>query len=223
MIQVVVADDQAMVRSGLISLLEDTADICVVGEASDGAEAVRVAQRHRPHVVLMDIRMPVLDGISATRRISDLLPETQVITLTTFDLDEYVFEALRAGAAGFLLKDATADQLVDGIRTVAAGHGLLSPDLTRRVIEAFAATRAADPDLYQRRQALSPREQDVLRHLAQGLTNAEVARILHLGESTVKTHVSNVLTKLDLRDRVQAVIYAYESGLVGLGQRADPE
>lgn len=217
MIDVVVADDQDMVRSGLIALLEGAEDVRVVAEARDGAEVVRSVQEHRPDVALIDIRMPVLDGISATRQILDLGLPTRVITLTTFDLDEYVFAALRAGSAGFLLKDATADQLLDAVRTVADGHGILSPGLTRRVIEAFARTTSEDPVLHHQLGALSPREHEVLRQLALGRSNAEIARALHLGESTVKTHISHLLTKLDLRDRIQAVIFAYESGLVQVG------
>lgn len=224
MIEVVVADDQAMVRSGIIALLEDQEDIRVVADAADGEEAVRVIQHHRPTVALIDIRMPRLDGIAATHQVAALVPETRIITLTTFDLDQYLFEAIRAGAAGFLLKDATAEELLGAVRTVASGHGLLSPDLTRRLIQAFATTTPEDPLLRAQVQTLSPRERDVLAKLAEGLSNAEIAGQLFLGESTVKTHVSNLLTKLGLRDRIQAVIFAYESGLTRIGRlRSQPE
>ncbi|MDP9317913.1 MAG: response regulator transcription factor [Actinomycetota bacterium] len=179
-------------------------------------------QRHQPTVALIDICMPRLDGIAATRKVAALVPETRIITLTTFDLDHYLFEAIRAGAAGFLLKDATADELLNAVRTVASGHGLLSPDLTRRVIQAFATTTPEDPQLRTKVETLSPRERGVLTKLAEGLSNAEIARHLFLGESTVKTHVSNLLTKLDLRDRIQAVIFAYESGLTRIGRLHSP-
>jgi DNA-binding NarL/FixJ family response regulator len=210
---VVVADDQGMVRSGLISLLEGDPDVTVVGEASDGAQAVAVVRRTDPDVVLMDIRMPELDGLSATRELVALGVAARVLVLTTFDLDEYVFEALRSGASGFLLKDAPAEELLSAVRLVARGDAVLSPAVTRRVIEEFAAFRPtprAEPS-----GELTPRELEILRYLGRGLSNAEIAADLVLSESTVKTHVSRVLLKLGLRDRVQAVIYAYECGLQG--------
>jgi DNA-binding NarL/FixJ family response regulator len=213
MTTVVVADDQGMVRSGLISLLEGDPDVTVVGEASDGAQAVAVVRRTDPDVVLMDIRMPELDGLSATRQLVAGGARARVLVLTTFDLDEYVFEALRSGASGFLLKDAPVEDLLRAVRLVSRGDAVLSPAVTRRVIEAFASSRPAaraepSPDL-------TPRELEILRYLGRGLSNAEIAADLVLSESTVKTHVSRVLLKLGLRDRVQAVIYAYECGLQG--------
>jgi DNA-binding NarL/FixJ family response regulator len=211
-ISVVVADDQGMVRSGLRSLLEEEADIEVVGEAADGEAAIAEVRRLRPEVTLMDIRMPELDGIEATRRIVAELSGTRVLVLTTFDLDEYVFEALRAGASGFLLKDAPAEELVAAVRVVAGGDALLAPAVTRRVVEAFTAIPPPSPPVDV--PELSPRELDVLRELARGLSNAEIAAQLYVSEATVKTHVSNILMKLRLRDRIQAVIYAYENGVV---------
>jgi DNA-binding NarL/FixJ family response regulator len=213
MTTVVVADDQGMVRSGLISLLEGDPDVTVVGEASDGCQALGVVRRTDPDVVLMDIRMPELDGLSATRQLVSAGARARVLVLTTFDLDEYVFEALRSGASGFLLKDAPAEELLTAVRVVSRGDAVLSPAVTRRVIEEFAASRPAartqpSPDL-------TPRELEILGYLGRGLSNAEIAADLVLSESTVKTHVSRVLLKLGLRDRVQAVIYAYESGLQG--------
>jgi DNA-binding NarL/FixJ family response regulator len=213
MTTVVVADDQGMVRSGLISLLEGDPDVTVVGEASDGTQAVAVVERTRPDVVLMDIRMPELDGLSATRQLVAQGSAARVLVLTTFDLDEYVFEALRSGASGFLLKDAPAEELLTAVRLVARGDAVLSPAVTRRVIEEFAATRPAAREAPS--PELTPRELEILRYLGRGLSNAEIAADLVLSESTVKTHVSRVLLKLGLRDRVQAVIYAYECGLQG--------
>ena len=213
MTTVVVADDQGMVRSGLISLLEGDPEVTVVGEASDGAQAVAVVRRTDPDVVLMDIRMPELDGLSATRQLVADGARARVLVLTTFDLDEYVFEALRSGASGFLLKDAPAEELLSAVRVVSRGDAVLSPAVTRRVIEEFAASRPAartEPS-----PELTPRELEILRYLGRGLSNAEIAADLVLSESTVKTHVSRVLLKLGLRDRVQAVIYAYECGLHG--------
>ncbi len=222
MTTVVVVDDQGMVRSGFRSLLESEPDLDVVGEAANGEEAVEVVSRLAPDVTLMDIRMPVLDGIAATRAILEAGVDTRVLVLTTFDLDEYVFEALRAGASGFLLKDAPADELAAAIRVVATGESLLAPGVTRRVIDAFVrrggpAAPAPDPDLAR----LTPRELEVLGLLARGLSNLDIARKLFVSEATTKTHVSNVLAKLGLRDRVQAVIHAYEHGVVVAGQRTE--
>ena len=214
MIRVVIADDQGMVRAGLRSLLEGEPDIDVVGDAADGEQALAAVRRHRPDVVLMDIRMPNLDGLEATRRLVAEGAAARVLILTTFDLDEYVFDALRAGASGFLLKDATAEDLVSAVRLLAVGDALLAPAVTRRVIEAFGARPAPDETVAERLAELSPREVEVLRLLARGRSNAEIARELVVSEATAKTHVSNVLAKLRLRDRIQAVIFAYESGLV---------
>jgi DNA-binding NarL/FixJ family response regulator len=215
MISVVIADDQGMVRAGFRSLLGGEPDINVVGEAIDGEEAVRLVRHHRPDVVLMDIRMPVLDGLAATRRLVELGVPSRVLVLTTFDLDEYVFQALRAGASGFLLKDATAEELVTAVRTLAAGESLLDPAITRRVIDAFAQVPQPRPDAQLGR--LTEREVQVLRLIARGLSNAGIARELVISDATAKTHVSNVLLKLELRDRIHAVIYAYESGLIQPG------
>ena len=212
-IRVLIADDQALVRTGFRKILESEPDLEVVGEAGDGGEAVEAALLLRPNVVLMDIRMPRLDGLEATRRLAG---KTRVLVLTTFDVNEYVYEALRAGASGFLLKDAPADQLVTAIRVVAAGEALLAPSITRRLIEEFARrppSNARPAEL----EALSPRELDVLRLVARGLSNAEIAGELYVGDATVKTHVSRILQKLNLRDRVQAVVLAYESGLLQPG------
>ncbi|WP_275266182.1 response regulator [Nocardioides caldifontis] len=219
---VVVVDDQGMVRAGFRSLLSTEPGLEVVGEAGNGEEAVEVVARLAPDVTLMDIRMPVLDGIAATRRLLEGGATTRVIVLTTFDLDEYVFEALRAGASGFLLKDAPAEELADAIRVVAAGDSLLAPQITRRVIDAFvdrAAPRRNAPDA--RLQHLTPRELEVLRLLARGLSNQDISERLFVSEGTTKTHVSNVLAKLGLRDRVQAVVFAYENGVVVAGEQ-DP-
>jgi DNA-binding NarL/FixJ family response regulator len=219
----VICDDQGMVRAGFRSLLDGEPDLEVVGEAANGEEAVDVVRRLAPDVTLMDIRMPVLDGIAATRRILEEGVPTRVLVLTTFDLDEYVFEALRAGASGFLLKDAPADELAAAIRVVAAGESLLAPGVTRRVIDAFvqrAPRTAGDRD--ERIASLTPREVEVLGLLARGLSNLDIAERLFVSEGTTKTHVSNVLMKLGLRDRVQAVIFAYENGVVVPGeQRAE--
>jgi DNA-binding NarL/FixJ family response regulator len=212
-IKVLIADDQALVRTGFRKILESEPNLEVVGEAGDGGEAVEAALLLRPAVVLMDIRMPRLDGLEATRRLAG---KTRVLVLTTFDLNEYVYEALRAGASGFLLKDAPADQLVTAIRVVAAGEALLAPSITRRLIEEFARrppSNARPAEL----EALSPRELEVLRLVARGLSNAEIDRALYVGDATVKTHVSRILQKLNLRDRVQAVVLAYESGLLQPG------
>jgi DNA-binding NarL/FixJ family response regulator len=210
-----------MVRSGLRSLLEDEPDLQVVGEASDGETGVSLVRHHRPDVVLMDIRMPVLDGIAATTRIVAEGLAARVLVLTTFDLDEYVFQALRAGASGLLLKDATAEQLVAAVRTVAAGDSLLDPAVTRRVIDAYVASPPATAR--DSLADLTAREVEVLRLIAHGRSNREIAAALFVGEATAKTHVSNVLSKLGLRDRVQAVICAYESGLVRPGEARSRE
>ena len=216
MIRVLIADDQGMIRAGLRSLLEAEPDLCVVAEAADGAEAVTAARRTSPDVVLMDIRMPEVDGLEATRRVVADLPSARVLVLTTFDLDEYVYEALRAGASGFLLKDAPAEDLVAAVRILARGDALLAPAVTRRVIESFVSSPrpTAPPEL----DSLSPREAEVLRLLARGRSNAEIAGELFVSEATAKTHVSSVLAKLGLRDRIQAVIYAYESAVVRPGE-----
>jgi DNA-binding NarL/FixJ family response regulator len=213
-IRVLVADDQTLVRSGFRMILRAEPDIEVVGEAADGAEAVALAHELRPNVVLMDVRMPNLDGIEATRRIVDGREDgPRALVLTTFDLDEYVYEALRAGASGFLLKDAPEDRLVSGIRIVADGGSMFAPSVTRRLIERFARSARRDPPAAI--AALTPREQEVLRLIARGLSNAEIAAELVLSEHTAKTHVAHILGKLGLRDRVQAVVLAYESGIVG--------
>jgi DNA-binding NarL/FixJ family response regulator/class 3 adenylate cyclase len=215
-IRVVVADDQRLVRSGFRVILDDEPDIEVVGEAADGRSAVDIVRRTRPDVVLMDIRMPELDGLKAGEQIlSDPELDTAVLMLTTFDRDEYIYAALRIGASGFLLKDAPADRLLDAVRVTAAGDALLAPSITRRLIEQFThAARPAADEVPEALAELTPRELDVLRLVARGLSNAEIAAELVLGENTIKTHVAHVLGKLGLRDRVQAVVLAYESGLV---------
>ena len=213
-IRVVVADDQGLVRAGLRSLLDSYEDITVVGEAADGRQALASVLRNRPDVVLMDIRMPVLDGIAATRELVSSGSPTRVLVLTTFDLDEYVFEALRAGASGFLLKDAPAEDLVSAIRLVARGDAVLAPGVTRRVIEEFARSPQPPDSAAEGLADLTPREREVLELLARGLSNTQIAEHLIVGEATVKTHVANVLGKLGLRDRVQVVILAYERGLI---------
>jgi DNA-binding NarL/FixJ family response regulator len=217
MIRTLIVDDQALVRGGLRAMLEVQEDIAVVGEAQDGAQALEQARLRRPDVVLMDVRMPRMDGIEATRRLKAVQGAPQVLILTTFDVDEYVYEAMRAGAAGFLLKDATPAQLADGVRVVAAGSALLAPTVTRRLIEHFVR-RPAPPGAGEATfEDLTSRELDVLRHVARGLSNGEIAAQLFLSEATVKTHVTRILAKLGLRGRVQAVVLAYESGLVEPG------
>ncbi|MEU8379902.1 response regulator transcription factor [Streptosporangium sp. NPDC048865] len=217
-IRVVIADDQAVVRAGFRTILESEPDIEIVGEAADGEAAVRVATRVRPDLVLMDVRMPVLDGIAATAQLAGLTVEhpITVLVVTTFDLDEYVFDALRSGAQGFLLKDIEPDQLVEAVRAVASGQGLVAPSVTRRLISEFARTsgrpRRSDP-----LPELTGRERDTLVLLARGLSNLEIARTLAVSVSTVKTHVAGLLAKTGCRDRVQAVIYAYEHGVVEPG------
>ena len=214
-VRVLLCDDQALVRSGFRMVLEAREDMQVVGEAENGAEAVALAAQRRPDVILMDVRMPVMDGVEATRRLARTGTSARIVILTTFDSDEYVYEALRAGASGFLLKDVQPGQLIDAIRVVARGEALLAPSVTRRLLDRFAHTlpdRAgtAPPPLAE----LTERELEVLTLLASGLSNAELAERLFLSETTVKTHVSSILRKLDLRDRVQAVVLAYQAGLV---------
>jgi len=213
--RVLLADDQDLVRAGLRMLIDAEEDLEVAGEASDGRHAVDAARRLQPDVVLMDIQMPRLDGLAATREVLAAADPPRVLVLTTFDRNEYVYEALRAGASGFLLKDMPGPQLVAGLRSVAAGDALLAPAVTRRLVEEFAAERHAPvPPGYDE---LTPREREVFLHVARGRTNAEIAAALVVGEATVKTHVAHVLAKLDLRDRVQAVVLAYETGLVKPG------
>lgn len=216
-IRVVIADDQSVVRLGFGSMLGGEADIAVVGQASDGEGAVRRALDLRPDVILMDVRMPGLDGVEATRRIHASDPAIGVLVITTFDLDEYVFGALRAGAAGFVLKDVDPDELLAGIRAVARGDGFIDPAVARRLIAEFGRQAPVEPD--PRIDTLSEREREVLVLLTRGHSNAQIARELVLGESTVKTHVRNVLDKLGVTSRVQAVIHAYESGLVRPGDQ----
>jgi len=216
MLRLLIADDQAVVRIGFTAMLDAQPDMSVVGVAQDGRQAVSLSEQLRPDVVLMDIRMPVLDGIAATRLLKSADQAPQVLVLTTFDLDDYVYDALRAGASGFLLKDATPEQILAAVRVVASGDALLAPSVTRRLIAEFAgrAKLVPAPEL----DRLTPRERGVLLLVAAGLTNAEVAGQLYLAEQTAKSHVSSVLLKLGLRDRVQAVILAYESGLVVAGE-----
>ena len=214
MIRVLIADDQELVRTGFRLILDLEDDMEVVGEAADGADCVRVAAREDPDVILMDVRMPRLDGIAATRELTATGSHARVLVLTTFDLDEYVYEALRAGAAGFLLKDAPREQLVAAIRQAAAGDALLAPAITRRLVERFVGTGPADEELRARVDALSAREREVLALVARGMSNAEIARELFIGDATVKTHIARMLAKLGARDRVQAVVIAYESRFV---------
>lgn len=222
-IRVLIADDQVMIRDGLAALLSSDPEIEVVGQAGNGREAVEMARRLDPDVIVMDIRMPEMDGLAATAELAggpdpDADPagaRPKVLMLTTFDLDEYVYEALGAGASGFLLKDASAADLVTGVRVVAAGDALLAPSITRRLIGDFARRRRHQRPSPKATAGLTPRELDVLRLIARGLSNAEIAAELVLAEQTIKTHVGHVLTKLALRDRTQAVVYAYENGLVG--------
>jgi DNA-binding NarL/FixJ family response regulator len=214
-IRVLVADDQSMVRAGFRRLLSDEPDIDVVAEADNGVDAVAKAGRFAPDVVLMDIRMPELDGIEATRRILAADPAARILILTTFDLDEYVYNALGAGASGFVLKDDPPEQLVAAIRTVAAGDALLSPAVTKRVIKQFS--RLPSPTAPKELEELTEREQEIFRLIAEGLSNAQIGKELFISETTVKTHVTHIFQKLDVRDRVQAVILAYRMGLVGRG------
>jgi DNA-binding NarL/FixJ family response regulator len=221
-IRVLIADDQAMVRTGLSLILRPYEDIEIVGEAVDGQEAVEAARRLRPDVVLMDVRMPRMDGIEATRRLlaADSPHHPRVLVLTTFDLDEYVYDALRAGAGGFMLKDEPPDRLLAGIRIVAAGDALLAPTVTRRLIEEFIQRPRADGFDRSRLASLTAREREILEQLARGRTNDEIALELVVSRATVKTHVASIFMKLDLRDRAQAVVFAYESGLVHADPRA---
>jgi DNA-binding NarL/FixJ family response regulator len=216
--RVVIADDQTLVRSGFRMIL-GAAGITVVAEAADGGQAVAAVLKYRPEVVLMDIRMPEMDGLEATRRIlaAPAARDCRIIILTTFDLDQYVYAALTAGASGFLLKDVSPEQLVAAVRTVRSGDALLAPSITRRLVERFAPDASARPAMHADLSELTPRELEVLRLLARGLSNAELATELTLSEATVKTHVGRILTKLQLRDRVQAVVLAYETGLAGPG------
>jgi DNA-binding NarL/FixJ family response regulator len=227
--RVLIADDQALVRAGFRMILEAQPDIEVVAEAADGEAAVRLARRHRPDVVLMDIRMPGLDGLEATRRLlSSFAAETsstvarppRVVILTTFDLDEYVYAALQAGAAGFLLKDVSPEHLVGAVRTVAVGDALLAPSITRRLVERYARPQAAIDAAPEALATLTGRETEVFKLLARGMSNAEIAATLVVSEATVKTHVAGVLAKLGLRNRAQAVVLAYESGIVRVGSDA---
>jgi len=215
-LRVVVVDDQALMRTGFRMILE-SADIEVVAEAENGEVAIAVVASTEPDVVLMDVRMPELDGVEATRQLTASGSTARVLILTTFDLDEYVYSALRAGAAGFLLKDTPPEKLIDAVRVVAAGEALLAPSVTRRLVEEFAAT-TSDAAPVAGLDELTERETEVLQAMARGLSNAEIAEVLYVGETTVKTHVGRVLMKLGVRDRVQAVVAAYESGLIRPGQ-----
>jgi DNA-binding NarL/FixJ family response regulator len=217
MIDVVIADDQDLVREGLRMMLDAEPDIRVVGEARTGKEAIARAHNLTPDVILMDIRMPEVDGIEATRRLTAAGSPTRVLVLTTFDLDEYVYRSMRAGASGFLLKDATREQLADAVRSVHVGDALLAPAITRRLVEDYCRRPSPDRSSTIADHRLSPRELDVVELVADGLSNAEIAERLVLGETTVKSHVARILAKLDLRDRVQIVVFAYESGIVRPG------
>ncbi len=218
MIRVMLVDDQQMVRSGFRLILESESDLTVVGEAADGFEAIDMADRAKPDVILMDVRMPRLDGIQACEQICRNPDSTaRVLMLTTFDLDDYVHAALRGGASGFMLKDAPADQLVDGIRIIANGDAVLAPSVTQALIDEIARRPVGQPDAYPGIDQLTEREVDVVKLMARGMSNGEIATTLYLGEATIKTHVGRILAKLGARDRVQAVVAAYESGLVSPG------
>src|SRR5918999_408607 len=219
-LRVLIADDQAMVRAGFRMILEAEVDMEVVGEAKDGEEALSAARRTRPDVVVMDVRMPRLDGVAATRRLlAEAAPQPHVVIVTTFDDDENLYEALRAGAGGFLLKNAPPEQLIEAVRTVAAGDGLLSAAVTRRVIEEFVRGKPSDVPPTDALSELTERELEVLCLIARGLSNAEIAEELVIAPATARTHVGRILMKLDLRDRVQAVVFAYETGLVSPGEK----
>ena len=218
MLRVLVVDDQALVRRGFALVLAHESDIEVVAEASNGLEAIEASRVHKPDVILMDIRMPELDGLEATARIlAEVGDRTRIIILTTFDPDEYVYRALRAGASGFVLKDIPPEELVNAVRTVADGGAMLSPTITRRMISQFAQQIGVERNLAQRLERLTSREREVLQALAAGLNNIEIAAALFIGAATVKTHVSSLLSKLGLRDRAQAVVFAYECGLIKVG------
>lgn len=219
MLRVLVVDDQALVRRGFALVLEHESDIQVVAEAATGQEAIAAAATHQPDIVLMDIRMPEMDGLEATARILEKAhAETRVIILTTFDPDEYVYRALRAGASGFVLKDIPPETLVEAVRIVADGGAMIAPTITRRLIRQFADSMGTRQELAARLTRLTSREQDVLKVLAAGLNNIEIADTLHIGAATVKTHISSLLSKLGLRDRAQAVVFAYECGLIKVGE-----
>ena len=211
-IRILVADDQPLVRAGIRRVIEADSNLTVVGEAADGHEAVALTKALRPDVVLMDVRMPILDGIEATHRLVEAGTEARIVVLTTFGLDEYVLGALRAGASGFILKEAPPEEILEAIHVVAAGDALIAPAVTRAVVDELKR-RPVRADLVARLEALTPREGEVLGLLAQGLSNAEIARVLVVGEGTVKTHVAHILAKLGTRDRVQAVVFAYEAGV----------
>ena len=224
-LRVLIADDQALVRAGFRMILEAQPDIEVVGEAADGETAVDLAKRHRPDVILMDVRMPGLDGLEATRRLIDTAQPghvPRIVILTTFDLDEYVYAAIQAGASGFLLKDVSPEHLVGAIRTVAIGDALLAPSITRRLIERYAHTRSGVTDVPDVLAMLTPREVEVFRLVARGMSNVEIAEHLVVTEATVKTHVAGILGKLGLRNRAQAVVLAYESGVIRAGAALSP-
>ncbi|MEO0345692.1 MAG: response regulator transcription factor [Pseudomonadota bacterium] len=220
MLRVLVVDDQALVRRGFAMVLSNEPDIEVVAEAGDGIEAIDAARTHKPDVILMDIRMPELDGLESTARIlTEVGDETRIIILTTFDPDEYIYRALRAGASGFVLKDIPPETLVAAVRTVAAGGAMLDPTITRRLIARFAGELGTEQDYGERLDRLTVREREVLEAIADGKSNVEIADALFIGPATVKTHVSSVLSKLGLRDRAQAVVFAYECGLAKVGAR----
>ena len=219
MIRVVIVDDQALVREGFRMILDAQDDIAVVGEAADGKQAIEQAQMHKPDVILMDIQMPHVDGLEATKQVMSSSRDLgRVLVLTTFDLDEYVYEAMKAGASGFMLKDVPRRQLIEAVRTVAEGEARLAPAVTRRLIEEFVQRPPPTTGTPQPLARLTERELDVMRLVGQGMSNAEIAAQLHLGQNTVKTHLAHLLAKLDLRDRAQAIVLAYETGLVRPGQ-----
>jgi DNA-binding NarL/FixJ family response regulator len=216
-LKVLICDDQELVRVGMGMIVTSQEDLTVAGEATNGAEAIEAAEKLRPDLVLMDVRMPVLDGVAATERICRSLPDTRVLMITTFDLDEYAYAALRAGASGFLVKDAPADEILVAIRGVLRGDSMVSPSVTKRLLDRYLADEQGDSGESVRLEKLTEREKDVLSLIARGLANSEIAAKLYIGETTVKTHVGRILAKLSLRDRVHAVVFAYESGLVRAG------